>query len=120
MFELNDKLVIFDISNTYFETTKRKSKLAKHGRRKAKRLPVSCIYRRYRFLWVIRHSRIYEGNKADASTLADMLSDPTYGGDACGKDAGIATVENLKLITEKGYRYVCTKRFKTKKGTIHR
>ena len=33
-FGLQDRLVIFDISNTYFETRKSDSKLAKYGRSK--------------------------------------------------------------------------------------
>ena len=37
MFDLDDKLVIFDICNTYFETRKADSKLAKYGRSKEKR-----------------------------------------------------------------------------------
>ena len=37
MFDLEDKLVIFDISNTYFESRKSDSKLAKYGRSKEKR-----------------------------------------------------------------------------------
>ena len=34
MFDLNDKIFIFDISNTYFETTKKNSKIAAFGRSK--------------------------------------------------------------------------------------
>jgi len=37
LFNLEDKLVIFDISNTYFETRKANSKLAKYGRSKESR-----------------------------------------------------------------------------------
>jgi len=37
MFDINDKLVIFDLSNTYFETRRAQSKIAKYGRSKEKR-----------------------------------------------------------------------------------
>ena len=37
MFDLQDKLVIFDISNTYFESRKAGSRLAQYGRSKEKR-----------------------------------------------------------------------------------
>ena len=60
IFDLNDKLVIFDISNPYFETSKRSSVLAKHGRSKEKRSDCPLVV----FTGVIdahgfiRHSRI--------------------------------------------------------------
>jgi len=37
LFDINDKLVIFDISNTYFETDKAGSRLARYARSKEKR-----------------------------------------------------------------------------------
>ena len=74
MFDNDDKLVIFDISNTYFETKKSKSSLAKHGKSKEKRydcplVVFTAVINKQGF---IRHSRIYEGNKADTETLPDM------------------------------------------------
>jgi len=72
-----DKLVIFDISNTYFETRKANSKLAKYGRSKEKRSDCPLVV----FTGVInpqgfiRHSRIYQGNTADTATLEDMIKD---------------------------------------------
>src|SRR5699024_319617 len=72
-----NKLVIFDISNTYFEGVKSGSKLADFGRSKEKRTDCRLVV----FTGVInaagfiRHSRIYEGNKADSGTLEDMLND---------------------------------------------
>ncbi len=138
MFSLRDKLFIFDISNTYFEGAKRKSKLAHFGRSKEKRNDCKLVV----FTGVInaagfiRHSRIYEGNKTDSQTLADMLADlekhtsassPPIGRSASLPiadlskekqtvviDAGIATEENLKLIVEKGYHYVGVSRKRLK------
>jgi len=77
LFNLEDKLVIFDISNTYFETRKANSKLAKYGRSKEKRSDCPLVV----FTGVInpqgfiRHSRIYQGNTADTATLEDMIKD---------------------------------------------
>ncbi len=117
MFGLEDRLVIFDISNTYFETSKKDSELAKHGRSKEKRTDCPLVV----FTGVInaegfiRHSRIYEGNKADTTTLEDMLADMQAHSPAKVKqtvvmDAGIASEENLALVIEKGYDYVCVSR----------
>ena len=43
LFNLEDKIVIFDLSNTYFETAKPGSALAKHGRSKEKRTPDTVV-----------------------------------------------------------------------------
>ena len=114
LFDLEDKLVIFDISNTYFETRKSSSKLARHGRSKEKRsdCPLVVFTGVINAEGFIRHSRIYEGNTADSTTLDDMLSDLASHSKTPQKqtvvmDAGIATEENLALIRQKGYAYVC-------------
>ena len=117
MFDLDDKLVIFDLSNTYFETRKDNSELAQYGRSKEKRKDCKLVV----FCGVInaegfiRHSRIYEGNKPDVATLSDMLKDlERHSKKGVNKtiviDAGIASQENLELIASKGYKYVCVAR----------
>jgi hypothetical protein len=117
LFNIDDKLVIYDISNTYFETGKRKSKLAKYGRSKEKRAdcPLVVFTGVINAAGFIRHSRIYEGNRPDSTTLEDMLLDLESHTNTTSKktivmDAGIATDENLALIKEKGYDYVCVSR----------
>lgn len=121
LFNLEDKLVIFDISNTYFETRKPNSKIAKHGRSKEKRsdCPLVVFTGVINAQGFIRHSRIYEGNTADMITLEDMIKDlsthsPTNIKQTIVIDAGIATEDNLKLITNKGYNYVCVARKRLK------
>ena len=121
MFGLEDKLVIFDISNSYFETRKQGSKIAAYGRSKEKcsacRLVVfSGVINAEGF---IRHSNIYEGNQADTATLEDMLEDLHQHVDDNSKqtvviDAGIASEDNLAMIREKGHHYVCVSRHRIK------
>jgi len=125
LFNLNDKLVIYDISNTYFETSKRTSALAKHGRSKEKRndCPIVVFTGVINAEGFIRHSRIYEGNRPDRQTLADMLDDmKAHSPDNVKRtvvlDAGIADEENLALLKEEGYNYVCVSRKKLKDYTI--
>lgn len=121
LFNLDDKLVIFDISNTYFETRKQNSKIAKYGRSKEKRsdCPIVVFTGVINAEGFIRHSRIYEGNKSDMSTLEDMIEDlashsPNTAKQTIVLDAGIATESNLKLINDKGYKYVCVSRKRLK------
>ena len=121
MFNLDDKLVIFDISNTYFETRKPGSKIAKYGRSKEKRsdCPIVVFTGVINAEGFIRHSKIYEGNKSDMSTLEEMIENLACHSAKSTKqtivlDAGIATEKNLELITSKGYKYVCVSRKRLK------
>jgi len=121
LFGLDDKLVIFDISNTYFETSKKSSKLAAYGRSKEKRsdCPLVVFSGVINAEGFIRHSRIYQGNMSDTATLSDMLKDlEAYSSSKQQKtvviDAGIASQENLDLISSKGYNYVCVSRQRLK------
>lgn len=114
LFGLEDKLVIFDISNTYFETGKQQSQIAKYGRSKEKRSdsPLVVFISVINAEGFIRHSRIYKGNKADTTTLEEMLKDLEKHAGAMGQqtvvmDAGKASEDNLALVREKGHHYVC-------------
>ena len=121
LFNLEDKLVIFDISNTYFETRKPNSKIAKYGRSKEKRsdCPLVVFTGVINAEGFIRHSRIYEGNKADAATIEDMITDlikhsPDKAKQTIVIDAGIASEDNLLYINSKGFKYVCVSRKRLK------
>ncbi|MCP4161716.1 MAG: IS1634 family transposase [Deltaproteobacteria bacterium] len=121
IFSLEDRLVIFDVSNTYFETRKGQSGLAKYGRSKEKRndCPLVVFTGVINAEGFIRHSRIYEGNKADEATLTDMIKDLERYSKANEKhtivlDAGIATDDNLAELSSKGYKYVCVSRTRIK------
>ena len=122
MFNIKDRLVIFDISNTYFETRKSQSKTSKYGgKSKEKRndCPLVVFTGVINSQGFIRHSRIYEGNKTDISTLSDMIKDlEDYSSLKTERtiviDAGIANDKNLEEINEKGYKYVCVSRKRIK------
>lgn len=117
LFDLQDKLVIFDISNTYFETRKAGSAIARYGRSKEKRndCPLVVFTGVINAQGFIRHSRVYQGNKPDTAALEDMIDDLARHASGSAThtivmDAGIATEENLTLVKEKGHRYVCVSR----------
>ncbi len=126
LFNIEDKIVIYDISNTYFETAKRRSKIARYGRSKEKRsdCPLAVFTAVIDSKGFIRHSRTYEGNKADNVTMKDMIKDlERY---SMGQqrqtvviDAGIATEENLEYLNSKGYKYVCVSRKRLKDYDVH-
>jgi hypothetical protein len=122
LFDIQDKIMLYDLTNTYFEGEKRNSKLAKYGRSKEKRsdsklVVLALIVNIYGF---IKHSAIHEGNFSDCSKLESIIDSLDYTkGNGNIKplvviDAGIATEDNLKLISRKGYHYLCVSRTKIK------
>ena len=118
LFDLQDKIMLYDLTNTYFEGEKRHSSKARFGRSKEKRsdarlIVLAVVINPEGF---IKYSTIYEGNKADCKTMADMIEKLRLSTSLTEKralvviDAGIATDENLRLIREKGYDYLCVSR----------
>jgi transposase len=120
IFGITDSIVIFDISNTYFESPKTSSELAAYGRSNQKRGegPIVVFTGVINAEGFIRHSRIYQGNTPDQQTLSDMVDDlENYSNDSPKTvviDAGIATDENLEMLDEAGYTYVCVSRSRLK------
>lgn len=126
LFDLQDKIILYDLTNTYFEGEKRSSRIARFGRSKEKRsdarlVVMAVVVNPEGF---IKYSALYEGNKADCKTLADMVDKLRIATSSTGEkalvviDAGIATNDNLKLIQEKGYDYLCVSRSMVKNYTI--
>jgi len=120
LFDISDKIVLYDLTNTYFEGGYSGSKLAKYGRSKEKRndaklVVLALVVNIYGF---IKYSCIHEGNMTDSKNLSlmiDKLSDCTrVQNPVVVMDAGIATEENLKMIRAKGYHYMCVSRTKLK------
>jgi hypothetical protein len=127
LFAIQDKIVLFDLTNTYFEGRKDNSAMAKFGRSKEKRSDAILIV----LAMVVnpegfpKYTQILEGNTADSNSLPDMieklrLKTSSFNGKTLVVlDAGIATKDNLKLIIEKGYDYVCVSRTTIKEYTIN-
>jgi transposase len=125
LFNIKDSLVIYDLSNTYFEGRKANSKLARYGRSKEKRDDCKQVV----FTGVvnaegfIRYSRIYEGNAPDVSTLEDMINDLKRHSDTLSDkvvvmDAGFASEDNLEYLTGQKLKYVCVSRKQIKNYQI--
>jgi len=126
LFDIEDKIMLFDLTNTYFEGRKENSKLARFGRSKEKRsdaklVVLALVVNPEGF---IKYSSILEGNMADSKTLADMINNLRIKTSSSAKkalvviDAGIATEENLAMIVEKGFDYLCVSRSNLKNYNI--
>jgi len=75
LFDIEDKIILYDLTNTYFEGRKQGSKLAKFGRSKEKRsdaklVVLGLVINPEGF---IKYSSILEGNMADCKTLEGMI-----------------------------------------------
>ena len=121
LFELEDKIIIYDLSNTYMEGAYRHSKIAKFGRSKEKRNDCKLIV----LALVInsegfpKHYSLFEGNMSDSKSLIHIvksLNRKVVGSNEHRQtvvvDAGIATEENLKLLRNENYDYICVSRKK--------
>lgn len=121
LFSLDDQLVLYDLTNTYFESPKRQSTIARYGKSKEKRAdcPLITLALVVDARGFPKRSMVLEGNISEPQTLFDILEKLEIA-DTGGNhprtvviDAGIATEENLeKLRADKRFEYVAISRQK--------
>ena len=75
LFDLQDTIILYDLTNTYFEGEKRNSSLAKYLSSKEKRsdCPLIVLVFLVNLEEFIKYSAIYQGNMADCDTLGEMI-----------------------------------------------
>jgi hypothetical protein len=121
LFDIEDKIYLYDLTNTYFEGRKERSKLARFGRSKEKRsdckiVVLALVINPEGF---IKYSTVFEGNMQDCKTLEKIVKNLRTQTSTSRRavvviDAGIATDENLGMLTENGFDYVCVSRCRIK------
>ena len=118
LFDLNDQLILYDLTNTYYEGSMRGSKIVRFGRSKEKRndaklVVLAVVVNAEGFL---KYSQIFEGNIADNKTLKEIIEQLGSRTSWLDRkpivvlDAGIATEDNLKLLREHHFEYMCVSR----------
>lgn len=118
LFDLQDTIILFDLTNTYFEGQMKDSKIARFGRSKEKRsdaklIVLAVVVNQEGFL---KYSNIFEGNTSDNTTLENIIDNLSMHTSVQDRkpivvmDAGIATDDNIKLLKAKGYGYLCVSR----------
>jgi hypothetical protein len=122
LFHLEEKIILYDLTNTYFEGSVKKNSKAKRGRAKNKRtdcplLTLGMVIDEQGFP---KTSRILPGNVSEPGTLKEFLKalrgEPSERNQKPGKgitvvmDAGIATDANIALLKELGYDYIVVAR----------
>jgi transposase len=120
LFDISDQIMLYDLTNTYFEGKYSRSALARFGRSKEKRndarlVVLALVVNVFGF---IKYSGIFEGNMSDSRNVDKMLDKLSRRSGAKNPvvviDAGIATEENLELIRSRGYHYLCVSRSRLK------
>jgi len=121
LFDIEDKIYIYDLTNTYFEGRKQGSKIAKFGRSKEKRSDCKIVVLALVInpAGFIKYSTIFEGNMQDSKTLNEIVTNLRSQTSTAKRaivviDAGIATEDNLTMLTENDFDYVCVSRCKLK------
>lgn len=118
LFELQNSIMIYDLTNTYYEGKMNGSKMAKRGRSKEKRsdaklIVLALVINAEGF---IKYSNLFEGNTSDSTTITKIITTLTERTSYMTQkpivviDAGIASEKNLTLIKGLGYDYMCVSR----------
>lgn len=116
---LDRSILLYDLTNTYFEGSAAENPKAKRGNSKHKRndcpqIVVGMVFDRNGF--ELGH-QIFEGNRNDSTTLLEMIDGldkatglkdelPLDTHPLIIMDGGIATKKNLRLLRERNYRYL--------------
>ena len=120
LFDLQDRIMLYDLTNTYFEGSKSNSQLAKYGRSKEKRNDAKLVVLAMviNIEGFIKYSSIHQGNYSDTSDIKTLLKKLSTTTTAVKPivvmDAGIATEKNLETLSLEGYKYVVVSRTKLK------
>ncbi|NLD98572.1 MAG: IS1634 family transposase [Fibrobacter sp.] len=122
LFDLEDKIILYDLTNSHFEGQKQNSQIAAFGHSKQKRydarlVTLALVVNPEGF---VKYSQIYPGNIGETTTLEKMVESLSLHTSATGRkpmvvlDAGIASDENLAMLRRKGHGYLCVLRGKLK------
>jgi transposase len=124
LFALEEKIILYDLTNTFLEGSGKYNRKAQYARSKEKRsdCPLVTLGLVLDMNGFPKNSRIFEGNVSEPKTLETMikaLAGKDINEDSLFKptivlDAGIATEDNIKWLKAKRYPYIVVSRKKKK------
>jgi transposase len=113
MFALEEKILLMDISNTYFEGRMAASKLCFHGRSKERRddCKIVVLAAVVNTDGLLVRTMIYEGNRQDVTAVKEVVGslDAVTSPDArkiVVMDAGFYSADNAKWLVENHFDYI--------------
>ena len=124
LFQLQRTLVLYDLTNTYFEGQALGNPKARFGRSKEKRhdCPLVTLGLALDHHGFPLHSRLFEGNVSEPMTLEAMISGLNTAAIEQSPivvlDAGIATQENIDWLSANQYRYLVVSRERHKPSPL--
>ncbi|MBL7225224.1 MAG: IS1634 family transposase [Desulfobacteraceae bacterium] len=124
LFALEDKIILYDLTNTFFEGSGKYNPKAKYAGSKEKRndCPLVTLGLVLDMHGFPKNSRIFEGNVSEPKTLETMIQGLS-GGDVFKNplikptivvDAGIASEKNIQWLKDKHCPYIVVSRKKKK------
>lgn len=120
LFDLPERICLFDLTNTYFEGQAAANGKAQRGHSKEKRtdcklLTLALVVDELGFA---KYSRLYPGNQVECRSLAEIIESlvalrPNLARDRTVViDAGIATEQNVAWLKANGFHYIVVQRGK--------
>lgn len=117
LFNINEKILIFDLTNTYFEGKMEDSDLCKRGRSKEKRddCKIVVLAAVVNCDGLLVRTEIFEGNRQDVSTLEEVIGSlekdlPNDEKHLVVMDAGFSSKSNLQWLRDNGYDFITVMR----------
>jgi transposase len=120
LFNLEEKIILYDLTNTFFEGTGKYNGKAHFGPSKEKRTdcPLVTLGMVLDADGFSKRTQVFEGNVSEPGTLEGMIASLSLVGvqtkPLIVMDAGIAVESNLLWLKEHGYDYIVVSRKKKK------
>ncbi len=121
LFALNSTIILYDLTNTYFEGTCAANPKAEFGRSKEKRSDCRLVT-----MGLVLggegfpiNSRIFNGNASEPKTLQEMiegLNKDSAQSPVIVLDAGIASQDNIDWLVENNFQYIVVSRERYKEN----
>lgn len=116
MFNLEDKILLFDVTNTYFEGRMDGSEICQFGHCKSRRYDCKIVELRtvVNTDGLLCKTQIFEGNRQDVTTLKEVIGSLEDKSDGERHliviDAGFSSEENLSWLQENGDNFITVMR----------
>lgn len=114
LFNLKENILLYDLTNTFFEGSGKYNEKAHFGRSKEKRgdCPLVTLGLALDQNGFPKKSRMFEGNVSEPGTLEKIVPEISFGNrkPTIITDAGIGTQENIEWMKSHGYDYIVVSR----------
>lgn len=112
LFNLDEKILLYDLTNTFFEGSGQYNHKAHFGVSKEKRndCPLVTLALVMGADGFPKKSEVFEGNVSEPGTLEKILQGTTTNKPIIVADAGIGTRKNIEWMTQQGFDYIVVSR----------